>query len=105
MKEKLSTALGAFGSVLWYILSIVYAFAPLYILHFPFWVDAIIIAAILFIPFIGELVRLVLYVWAFIVVLSQPIDIVSIIFFVCAALYFFTTILPLLLSLLAKEKE
>ena len=104
MKEKLTSSLGAFGGVLWYILSVVYAFAPLYILRFPFWVDALIIAAILFLPFIGELIRLVLYVWAFIVVLSQPIDIVSIIFFVCAALYFLSAVLPLLLSLLARKE-
>ena len=105
MKEKLENVLGGFGAILWYIISIVYSFGPLYILHFPFWLDAILIAVILFLPFIGELVRLALYIWALIVVLSQPIDIVSIIFLVFAALYFFTTVLPLVLSLLVKKSE
>lgn len=94
MKEKLSSALGSFGGILWYIISFLYSFAPLFILRFPFWVDLILIGVILFLPIIGEIVRIALYVWAFVVAIGQPVDIVSIIFFVFAALYAFTTLVP-----------
>jgi hypothetical protein len=40
-----------------------------------------------------------LYVWAFIVAVNQPIDFISILFFICAVVYFFTTVLPLIISL------
>ena len=92
MKDKLVDALGTFGMVLWYIISVIHAIAPLVILHTPFWLSFLLLVAINVIPLFGEIIRLVLYVLAFIVAFSQPFDIFSIVFFVCTAFYVFTTV-------------
>lgn len=103
MKDKLVGALGGFGFVLWYIFSIIYAFAPLYILRFPFWIDLILICVITTLPFVGEVVRLGLYVWAFAAVVGQPINVYSIGFYVCAVLYLLTTVIPMLGAMISKK--
>lgn len=105
MKEKLEGILGGFGAILWYFLSIVYSFAPLFILHFPWWLDGIIIFIILFVPFVGEIVRIVLYIWAFIVVLNGPMDVVAIVFFVVFAIYALAELLPLAVTLFSSKKS
>lgn len=106
MKDKLASALGGFGAVLWYIISFLYGFAPLVILRFPFWLDLLLIIAMTSIPLVGELIRIALYIWAFVVVVNGPFDIIAIVFYVFFALYFFTTLLPLILSLFGgKDKS
>ena len=105
MKEKLTSALGSFGIVLWYIISFLYSFAPLIILRFPFFVDLILIGIIMFLPFVGELIRLGLYIWAIVVALGQPIDAVSIVFFVFAILYTLTTVVPLITATFGRNRE
>lgn len=104
MKDKLFGALGTFGVILWYIISFLYSFFPLVILRFNFWIDLILIAVMAAVPFAGEIVRLVLYVWAFIVVIGRPIDWLSIVFFVFAALYLFTTVIPFVTSLFSRRE-
>ena len=104
MKEKLTSALGTFGLVLWYIVSFLYSFSPLVILHFGFLIDLVLIIVMTAVPFFGELVRIALYIWATVVVCSAPIDAVSIVFFIFAALYLVTTIIPLILSLIPSRE-
>ena len=100
MKEKLLSVFGRFGIVLWYIISFLYGFIPLVFLRFPFWVDFLLIVVMTSVPYLGEIVRIVLYIWAFVVVLHGPFDIPAIIFYVFFALYVLTTLLPLITSLL-----
>lgn len=102
MKNFLSNALGSVGSILWYVISVFFCFAPIFFLHLPFWADFLLILAILALPYIGELIRAALYVWAFIVVIRGPIGIMEIIFFVLAAIYVYTTLLPIVLALFRK---
>lgn len=99
MKEKLQSALGSAGIVLFYIIGFLYAFAPLLVLDFPLLVDILLILAMNVLPLLGELVRIVLYVWAVFVVLSHPLSGFSIFFLVIAAVYFFTTVWPILTAL------
>ena len=96
MKEKLTNALGGFGIILWYVFSFLFCFAPLFYLRLPHIVDFLVIGAILFLPLIGEIIRCGLYVWAFFVVLSEPIDFLSIFFFICFAIYVFAFGIPLI---------
>ncbi len=105
IKEKLSGALGTAGVVIWYFISFLYSFSPLLFLRFPFIVDVLLIAAMTTLPIAGEAIRLILYVWAFIVVIGQPIDVFSIIFFVLTALYLYTTVYPFVISLLSNSKK
>ena len=72
-------------------------------LRFNYFVDFVLIAVMSTVPLLGEIIRLGLYVWAFIIVIQQPIDAFSIIFFVFAALYLFTTVVPMIGALLSKR--
>ena len=104
MKEKLSMTLGRAGVVLWYIISFLYSFAPLISLRYSFFVELILIIVMTTVPILGEITRIVLYVLAFIVEIGRPIDVFSIIFFVFAALYFFTTVIPIICAIFSKNK-
>ena len=101
MREKLTNALGGFGIILWYLFSFIFCFAPLLFIKMPFIVRLLAIGAILFLPLIGEIIRAGLYVWAFFVVISEPMDVFSIIFFICLAIYVFAFGIPLIQSLFA----
>jgi len=105
MKDKLIGALGGFGFVVWYVISVLYSFAPLLFLRFSFIVDLILIIIMSAVPLLGEVVRFALYVWAFTIVIRQPIDVFSIIFFVFAALYLFTTVIPMIAALFSSHQQ
>ena len=105
MKDKLIEALGGFGFVVWYVISVLYSFAPLLFLRFSFIVDLILIIIMSAVPLLGEVVRFALYVWAFIIVIRQPIDVFSIIFFIFAALYLFTTVIPMIAALFSSHQQ
>lgn len=95
---------GFFKAALWYIASFLYCFSPLMVLGFPFLINLVLTSLMMFLPIVGELIRIVLYVVAIIVELGHPIDTISIVFFIFAALYFFTTLVPLICSLLSRRK-
>ena len=105
LKDKLVGALGGFGYVIFYIVALLLTFAPLVSLNLPFLVRLLVIAAVLMLPFVGELILFILWVWAFIVELRTPIDTWSIIFFVAAAVYIFTFLLPILIALFSHKKS
>lgn len=105
MKDKLTSALGGIGFILFYALIILCAFSPLLVLDFPIWVDFFIILFISIFRMLGSILCIGLYIWAFKVALSQPINIVSIIFFICSAVYFFLFILPSTLQMFKKNDD
>ena len=82
MKEKLTTALGAVGFVIYYVISVLITFAPLAFLDFSFLIDFIIIAVITTAPFVGNIVNVVIWVWALIVCISGKQDAFSIIYYI-----------------------
>ena len=86
MKEKLTSALGAAGLGIWYIISVLVTFAPLAILRFSFFINFIIIAVISAVPFIGNIVSVVIWVWALLECIAGPQDIFAIIYYILFAL-------------------
>lgn len=104
MKEKMEGALGALGGILWFILSMLYCFSPFLVLHLPIWLEFILFMVMLLVPVGGEIVRMILYVWAVIVAFGHPLDVFTIIFFVIAVIYFFTTLVPFFASFKKKEE-
>lgn len=93
MKEKLQSALGGFGVVLYFLLSWLICFYPLLFCGFPWWGDVIYIALIVFLggTFLSGICSTVIYVIALINVLRSPIDVWSVIFlvlFIVNILYF-----------------
>jgi len=105
MKDKLLSTLGVFGVVIWYVLSLIFCFAPLFFLRLPFLAEWLLIMVILAIPFIGEIVRLGLYIWALPIVLGEPIDFFSIIYYISFVLELCMFAIPLLMSVIGSVKN
>lgn len=98
MKEKLTTALGAVGLIIYYVVCVFISFAPLAFLDFPFLIDFIIIAAITTIPFIGSIVNVVIWVWALFVCISGKQDAFSVIYYILFVLNALNVINKIILS-------
>lgn len=97
MRKKLFAALGATGTVIWFICSVALMFAPLIILHLPFFVDFLIITVVSSVPILGSIVNVVIWIWALIVNINGPQDILAYIFYVLFALnafYVVATLFP-----------
>lgn len=101
LKDLLIGSLGVVGIILWYLIEIVIGIAPLVFLNFPFWVNLIILFALMSTEFIGGLIEIVLWVWSFIVVIARPIDGWSIFYFITFAIYFFIHILPMVIHIIS----
>lgn len=99
MKEKLTATLGTFGLILWYVISVVITFAPLIILSFPIYIDAAIIAIINIIPILGNIVSVVIWVWALIECIGGPQDIFAIIYYILFGLKAIHVVYSMLSSL------
>ena len=93
LKDILLGSLGAVGYAIWFVASALLMYAPLLFLDFPFWIDVVIIIAVTTIPFVGGITEFVIWIWSFVVVISDPIDGWSIFYFVTFAIYFITNIL------------
>ena len=99
MKEKLTSALGTTGLIIWYVISVVITFAPLTILRFSFIIDFIIIAVVTAVPFLGNIVSVVIWVWALIECIGGPQDIFAIIYYILFGLKAIHVVCTMLSSL------
>ena len=100
VKDLLFGSLGVVGLILWYLIGAIVMFTPLVFLDFSFWVYWLITAA-LFIPFIGGITNFIIWIWSFVVVVSEPIDGWSIAYFIIFAIYGLSTIIPTAISIIA----
>lgn len=87
MKNSNPSGNSDLGSTLSYICKLVYIFAPLMILELDLVISIFLLIIIMIVPLWGEVLRFILYVWAFTIAIDRPVDYISIIFFICAALY------------------
>jgi hypothetical protein len=104
IKEKLVGALGGFGIILWYIIIFVMAIAPLWILNLPWWLDGLIIAAIMFVPILGDIVNLGIWIWSFFIAINSAVNALVIIYFIVLGIYALIFILPILIALFSKKQ-
>lgn len=105
LRDKLFETLGDAGIVIWYVLSLIYTFAPLLtVFRFGIIITAIIVAFATFSPTVGGIIQLILYVWGFFRALSMPFSGWILVFYICFALYFFTQLLPMLLALFSRNR-
>lgn len=99
-KDKLVSALGAFGTVLWYLIALAIASLPFAILKLPFW-GILVFMLLISIPFVNIIAGAGLYIWAFIEALGQKQDAVVIAFYVVfaiLALYVVIAVLPVVFT-------
>ena len=74
---------------------------PLQFLNFPFWVDTIIFIVICSTNLVGKLLGFILWIWSFVIVISNPIGGFSIFYLIVFAIYILTGVLPFVLSLIS----
>ena len=94
MKEKLMSALGWFGWILFYIIMLMFCLVPFLVLDLPIWANIILLFIIFGFRSLGGIVCLGVYVWALARVFSRPFDMLSVVFLVFMAAYFLLFIIP-----------
>lgn len=85
-----------------FILKIIFFFPAVFVLEFPFWLTLLVIGFISFVPVFGSIVNIVLWIWAFIVVLGLPLSTLSIIFYILFALNAFDFIQAVIRAFIQK---
>lgn len=103
MKEKFQSALGSFGTILYFVFSLIACVMPFVVLDFSFFWTLIAFALIYFFNFFGGIVMFGLYIWAFIIAIQGPQDIIAILFYICFVLYVVPTVLSIVSALFAKK--
>ena len=94
LKELLVGSLGIVGYVIWNILLYVFYFLPVFVLDFPLWADILIVLCIANLPFLGEILYFVTWIWSFIIIILEPINVFSIFYLVVFGIYVFTDVVP-----------
>lgn len=108
IKEKLLSAFGAAGTVLWWVVSFLFVIIPIAATGLPIWARVIIFAVIMLTDVIGTILTITVYIWGTIAVLSSPLSFFTIIFFIDLILYVIFLLIPTickLLSLLTKDRH
>ncbi len=103
LTDTLTGTLGFFGFVLLYFLYFTFIMAPLYIIGAPYWVTIIACILLCFFSDLIILVNTALYPWAFIIAVRGPQNIISILFYICFAVWFLMAFLPFILSFFSKR--
>ena len=105
LKETLSASLGVFGTILWFLITILLTLAPIIcVLDFSFIVDLLIIIAITALPLIGAIIELGLWVWSFIVAFGMPFDVFMLIYYIALVIYVVTKVIPMIAAIFGSKK-
>lgn len=105
LKEKLSVSLGVAGLVLWYLIVIIITCAPLIcVLRFNMIINFILVGVMMFMPLIGTIVELVLWIWSFIVAINMPFDVFMLVYYIALLFYVITKVVPAILTLFDGRK-
>lgn len=101
MKDKLQTALGTFGSILYWVLIIFITVLPVVMIGAPFWLSAIIFLICSFVPYLS----LPLWIWGLVEAIKGPQDVFAIIYYIATVIIFLPTIISMFSSLINKTKK
>lgn len=82
IKDTLLGSLGLFGYILFYGITMLFSFAPLFVLPFPFFVSLILFFVMSFFAVTGTIINVALWIWALVVTINTPQDVFSIIYYV-----------------------
>lgn len=103
MKEVIKGIATILSSIIFQVVLFAASILPLFILDWSIW-KSIIALAIIEIPFVGSFVNAGIWLYAFIRVLNEPFDILSIIFFVLfgvIAIYYIIMVIGGIISAMA----
>ena len=85
IKNRLVDTLGFFGYIVYFFMSYIVTFAPLFVLDLPLLLCVLITLAVNLIPY-ANIPYFGLWVWAFVVSLKDPSSSLSIVFYISLAL-------------------
>lgn len=91
LKDWLLGALGSAGFIVYLFILVAMNVLPMIILDFPWWAVVLVCFALSFFEW-SQFLYLGVWIWAFVVALGQPIDWISILFFVAFVVYMGTII-------------
>lgn len=104
MKEKFVGVLGISGYIIYTFATISLTFMPLSITNWPLWLDAILIGAVLFIPFVGSIIQFILWAITVPMVVSGPFDVVSVIYYIALLIYLIAYVFPFISHFISFKK-
>lgn len=87
LKDWLLGALGGTGFIVYLFILVFINVLPMIILDFPWWEVVLVCFALSFFEW-SQFLYLGVWIWAFVVAMGQPIDWISVLFFVAFAVYF-----------------
>ncbi len=105
LKEKLSSALGWFGYVIYIAIITVFVVVPISTIGLPRWVSTALIFLCFFWSSLGSILVFAAYIWGLVVTLDQPIDTWAIIFFVVFAVWVLARIVPIVIVSIASRHD
>lgn len=105
MKDKIFSAFGTIGLIIWYIVSCALMYAPLYFIGFPWWANLIVIVIILSVPVIGDIIELASWIWGFTIIVHEPFGFAVVWFYVAFVVYLVLNVIPRLLNLFTKNRN
>ena len=86
MKEKLQNVLGFFGVILYYSFYLFTSFLPLAFVVRPMWLFLLLMAIMTSVPVIGDIIDIVMIVWASVIVFGGDYTLAKIMLVLCFAL-------------------
>lgn len=104
IKDFFVSTFGIFGFILWYIVAVLLAAAPLFcVFDFPFLLNCLIIAFICVFPVLGFYAELLMWFSSLYFAFHTPLDVVLIIYYIAFAFYIFTRFIPWILSVFSSN--
>lgn len=85
IKDTLLGSLGLFGYILYYCITMIFSFAPLFVLPIPFIFSLILFFVMSFFSVTGTIINVVLWILALVVTINAPQDVFSVIYYVLFA--------------------
>lgn len=98
MKDKLIDTLGAFGGIIFFLISLVSYVIPVLVITESFWLGLVLFL----IMYIFPVSEIVFWVWSLIIVFNGPQDIFAIIYYVLFAITFLPVFISSVLELFRK---
>lgn len=105
MKEKLQSAAGSLGIIIWYVLSSASVIVPIMATHLPIWTCIIIFAIIYFTGIIGAFVSLTVYGYSFYVMLHHPFGAFWVAYLICLIFYVLFMLIPTIVQIVSKNEK
>ena len=99
MREKLTSALGSFGMILYYLIRIVVAVLPIVMIGGSFAFRTLLVAVMYCIPATG----VIFWVWGLVCAVKGVQDAYAIVYYICFAVLFPPTFIDAIRSLTARK--